>query len=69
MPTHCCDNMDWNVRRQEPRVPEAEKRDASIEYLPDFGVYLIAQNNGSFIRQIRYCPWCGAGLSSGEKTL
>jgi hypothetical protein len=66
MPTHCCENMDSNTRRQEPWVPESEKRDASIEFIAEFGVYLIAQNNGSFALQIQYCPWCGADLSSLE---
>jgi len=68
MPNHCCEIMDGNIRTQEPRVAEADKRDASIEYLSDHGVYLIAQNNESFIYQIRYCPWCGADLSSREKS-
>jgi hypothetical protein len=56
--------MDWNVRRQESKVPETEKRDASIEFSSEDGVYLIAQNNGSFVWQIRYCPWCGTDLTA-----
>ena len=54
MTTHCCKVMDWSVRTRQPGVPEAEQSDASIEFIPDFGAYVIAQNNGMFIAQIRY---------------
>ena len=62
VPVHCCAAMDSFCRTQWRNVPEAEQRDASIEFMLGAEIYLIASSNGTFTTTIRHCPWCGADL-------
>lgn len=62
MTDHCCGGMDSACRTFWKGQPEEEKRDACIEWRPDSGPYLVADNKGEFTTVIRYCPWCGTQL-------
>ncbi|WP_293901658.1 hypothetical protein [Phenylobacterium sp.] len=54
--------MKWSIRTFRKGVPEAEQRDASVEFHPGTGLHVIASSNGSFSLAINYCPWCAADL-------
>ncbi len=62
MPDHCCLTMQSQCRTRWRDQPEEEKSDASIEYDPDGGYYIIANSNGNFTFAIYHCPWCGTPL-------
>ncbi|WP_414737972.1 DUF6980 family protein [Gemmata algarum] len=65
MTTHCCEDM----RREVERVCEVHPDrfscpDCFVHYSPTRQSYgLIVHDGGSSVSRIRFCPWCGAGLS------
>jgi hypothetical protein len=54
--------MSSECRTRSHDQPEEEKSDASVEYDPDSGLYIIANSNGHFSLVINHCPWCAAAL-------
>jgi hypothetical protein len=56
--------MRSSSRTRRPGAPEAEQRDAIVEYEPDLGAYLVGYpgiDHSHFVA-IYYCPWCGTRL-------
>ena len=62
----CCDVMRCSSRRHWPHVPEAEQRDAFVEYRSEEPRWMLLyppDPQGRFGFPIAYCPWCGAELA------